>query len=417
MTQSSSAKPIVCRGCGAPVTRTLVDLGNMPLVNLYPPIEGPAKPEPRFPLHARVCDACSLVQIENIVPPQDLFSDYAYFSSFSDAWLDHSRRYAEAAIRRFVLGSQSLVVEIASNDGYLLKNFIKAGVPVLGVDPAANVVKVAIAAGVPTRVDFFGKAVAQDLAQQGKRADLVCANNVFAHVPDLNDFVSGFKTLLKPNGAISIEVPHVLRLIREVQFDQIYHEHFSYVSFHAARHVLGKHGLRVFDIEEIPTHGGSLRIYACHTENTTHTETPAVSKVLADEVQAGLLKPETYADFASRVDACVKSVRAFLEQAKRNGKTVIGYGAAAKGTILLNHCHAGPDFVDYVVDRSPYKQKSYLPGLRIPIHDPARIAQTKPAYVLILAWNLKDEVMAQMAHVRSWGAKFATPIPLLRVLD
>lgn len=417
MKQIAPAQGTTCRGCGAPVTRTLVDLGEMPLVNRYPPVAGQAKPEPRFPLHARVCNACSLVQIENVVPPQDLFSDYAYFSSFSDAWLDHARRYAQAAIARFGLGPRSLVVEVASNDGYLLKNFIKAGVPVLGVDPAANVAKVAVEAGVPTRVDFFGRAIAEDLASQGKQADLICANNVFAHVPDLNDFVSGFKALLKPGGAISIEVPHVLHLIREVQFDQIYHEHFSYVSLHAARHVLENHGLRVFDVEEIPTHGGSLRIYACHAESRTHKETPMVRKVLGDEVRAELLNPDTYADFASRVQKCVESVRAFLEGASREGKKVIGYGAAAKGTILLNHCRVGPDLVEYVVDRSPYKQNSYLPGLRIPIHDPSRVAQTKPAYVLILAWNLKDEVMQQMAHVRGWGAKFATPIPLLRVLD
>ena len=402
--------------CAAPLTLSLVDLGVTPLANSYLAPEHLARPEPQFPLHARVCNRCRLVQVEAAATPEDIFGHYAYFSSYSTSWVEHARRFTEMARERWRLGPASKVVEVASNDGYLLRHFVAAGIPVLGVEPAANVAESARAIGVATEVAFFGLETAKRLKEAGHAADLLAGNNVFAHVPDINDFVAGLACLLKPEGVISLEFPHLLKMMTEIQFDTIYHEHFSYLSLLTTERILAAHGLRVFDVAELPTHGGSLRIMACHAGCSRHAEGPGLAKVRADEAAASLDRDEGYQGFAPKVEAVRTGLLAFLRQAKAEGKTVAAYGAAAKGNTLLNYCGVGADLISCVVDRNPHKQGCFMPGSRIPIHDPAKLAELRPDYVLILPWNLKDEITQQMAEIRGWGGRFVIAIPALTIL-
>jgi 2-polyprenyl-3-methyl-5-hydroxy-6-metoxy-1,4-benzoquinol methylase len=405
-----------CRFCGAALALTFADLGMSPPSNAYLKAEQLGQAERFYPLHAWVCERCFLVQLEEFETPEQIFSDYAYFSSYSDSWLAHARAYVEAMVGRCGLGPGSRVIEIASNDGYLLQYFVARGIPVLGIEPAANVARAAEAKGVPSLVRFFGTRTAQELAAQGTRADLLLGNNVLAHVPDLNDFVAGMKVLLAPQGVITMEFPHLLRLMQESQFDTIYHEHFSYFSLLTAQQVFAKHGLTLFDVEEIPTHGGSLRIYARHAEESGKAVAPSLSALLARERAAGLDRAEAYRAFGEQVQEAKRALLEFLIGAKRAGKRIVGYGAAAKGNTLLNYCGIRTDFLDYTVDRNPHKQGRYLPGVHIPIHAPERIGETRPDYVLILPWNLKDEIVAQMAGIRAWGGRFVVPIPRAQVL-
>ena len=405
-----------CHFCAAPLTLSLVDLGVTPLANSYLAPEHLARPEPQFPLHARVCNRCRLVQVEAAATPEDIFGHYAYFSSYSTSWVEHARRFTEMARERWGLGPASKVVEVASNDGYLLRHFVAAGIPVLGVEPAANVAESARAVGVATEVAFFGLETAKRLKEAGHAADLLAGNNVFAHVPDINDFVAGLACLLKPEGVISLEFPHLLKMMTEIQFDTIYHEHFSYLSLLTTERILAAHGLRVFDVAELPTHGGSLRIMACHAGCSRHAEGPGLAKVRADEAAASLDRDEGYQGFAPKVEAVRTGLLAFLRQAKAEGKTVAAYGAAAKGNTLLNYCGVGADLISCVVDRNPHKQGCFMPGSRIPIHDPAKLAELRPDYVLILPWNLKDEITQQMAEIRGWGGRFVIAIPALTIL-
>ena len=406
----NSAHAPKCLGCGAPLTRTLVDLGAMPLANAFV-AEGTPEPDPAYPLHARVCDACLLVQVEPAVPPEAIFSDYAYFSSFSESWLAHCRDYAAMAIERFALTTSSKVVEIASNDGYLLTNFVAAGIPCLGIEPAANVAAAARAKGVPTEVAFFGVETARRLAAAGHRADLLAAKNVLAHVPDINDFVAGLAILLREDGVFTVEFPHLLNLIRGVQFDTIYHEHFTYLSLLAVERIFARHGLRVFDVTEVPTHGGSLRVFVCHAGNTRATE-PAVAALRDKEITAQLDRPAGYAGFAPRVENVRRELMAFFDSA---GAKVAAYGAAAKGNTLLNYCGVGREHITFVVDRNPAKQNRMLPGSRIPVCGPEAIFELKPDYVLILPWNLKEEISEHLSRIRDWGGKFVTAIPQIQV--
>jgi 2-polyprenyl-3-methyl-5-hydroxy-6-metoxy-1,4-benzoquinol methylase len=407
-----------CRFCAAPLTHSFADLGMSPPSNAFLRPEQLGRMEKFYPLHAWVCGACFLVQLEEFESPEQIFSaDYAYFSSYSDSWLAHARAYTEMATARFGLGKQSKVVEIASNDGYLLQYFAVRGIPVLGIEPAANVAKVAEQKGVPSLVKFFGAQTARDLVAQGVRADLLLGNNVLAHVPDLNDFVAGLKILLAPGGAITMEFPHLLRLMLENQFDTIYHEHFSYFSFITVQQVFARHGLILFDVEELSTHGGSLRIYARHEADAGKAVTARCAELLKRERAAGLDGLDAYRAFAEQVKETKRHLLEFLIGAKRAGKRVVGYGAAAKGNTLLNYCGIRTDFIDYVVDRSPHKQGCFLPGVHIPVHGPERIAETRPDYLLILPWNLKDEIVGQMAGIRAWGGRFVVPIPQAQVLD
>ena len=362
-----------------------------------------------------VCEQCWLVQLEEYESAESIFSDYAYFSSFSDSWLDHCNKYCGAMQSRFDLNQQSFVVEVASNDGYLLQYFVKRDVPVLGIEPAANVAKVAVEKGVPTLVQFFGTKLAQQLASEGRSADLVLGNNVFAQVPDLNDFVEGLKILLKPEGVLTLEFPHLLQLMERNEFDTIYHEHFSYFSLLTTIKIMEAHGLRVFDVEELKSHGGSLRVYACRADSKTHKLEPNVAKVLADEKRAHLDHADGYLEFAAQVRETKLALVEFLLRAAREGKKVAGYGAPGKSATLLHYCGIGNDLIEYTVDRSPYKQGRFLPGNHIPIYHPDHIAQTKPDYVVILPWNLKDEIMRQLQFIREWGGRFVVPIPKLSV--
>ncbi len=406
-----------CRFCDAPLKHTLVDLGMSPLCESYVSAERANQVEPFYPLHVFVCERCFLAQLDEFVSPEHIFTEYAYFSSFADSWVEHARQYAEMMIERFQLGDQSHVVEIASNDGYLLQHFVAKGIRSLGIEPAANVAKEAEKRGVPTIVEFFGEEFAHKLAADGQQADVIAANNVLAQVPDLNDFVAGFKVLLKAGGVITVEFPHLMKLMEENQFDTIYHEHFSYFSFITAARIMSAHGLRIFDVEEIPTHGGSLRIYCCHDEDESKPTTDRARELQKREEAAGFTRLETYRNFAEQVKETKRKILKFLITAKDEGKTVAGYGAPGKGNTLLNYCGIRTDFLDYTVDRNPYKQGKFLPGTRIPIHGPEKIAETKPDYVFILPWNFKDEIMKQCAHIREWGGKFVVPIPELRVLD
>jgi SAM-dependent methyltransferase len=400
-----------CRFCGAPLSETFADLGVVPLSNAYVHPDRLHEPELFYPLVAKVCGRCLLVQVPSLLPPEHFFSDYAYFSSYSDEWLDHARAYATAITARLGLASGSQVVEIASNDGYLLQYFAEAGIPALGIEPAGNVGALAREKGLESWTRFFGTEMAGEIAG---RADLLIANNVLAHVPDLNDFVEGLRIALAAGGTATIEFPHLLQIMRYVQFDTIYHEHFSYLSLATVRELLSAHGLAVVDVEELPTHGGSLRVYARHAGAEIGS---SVERVLDQERAAGLHSLDSYRAFGRRIAACKSALLQFLIDARETGKSVVGYGAPAKASTLLNYCGARSDFIAYTVDRSPHKQGLYIPGTRIPIHAPEKIAETRPDYVLIFAWNLRDEIMRQMAHVRDWGGKFVIPVPVVEIVS
>lgn len=406
-----------CRFCDAPLEHCFVDLGSTPLANAYLTESQLAQPEPSYPLRAYVCDRCWLVQADSFVAPEDIFSHYAYFSSYSDSWVEHARRFADTARARFGLDSASLVIEVASNDGYLLQHFVAVDVPVLGIEPAENVAQTARSIGVPTEARFFGRETAVDLVERGLTADLVVGNNVLAHVPDINDFVGGLAAVLKPDGVVSVEFPHLLRLIEGVQFDTVYHEHFYYLSLLAVETVFAAHGLRIFDVEELSTHGGSLRVMACSAASTAHVLCPGVAKVRADESAAGLDRVTTYIGFQARIGPIRDGLLAFLNDARNKGQQVVAYGAAAKGNTMLNVCGIGTDLLAYVVDRNPNKQGHYLPGSRLPIHSPEKIAETRPDYLLILPWNIKDEVMAASATIRNWNGRFVVAVPQLMVME
>jgi SAM-dependent methyltransferase len=387
-----------------------------PLCESYVGLDQLNQMEPFYPLHVHVCGECFLAQLEAYVSAEHIFSDYAYFSSYSDSWVEHARVYAEQMIDRFGLGPRHRVVEVASNDGYLLQHFAARQVPVLGVEPAANVAEVARQKGVPTLVRFFGERVAQEMVADGQSADLLVGNNVLAQVPDLNDFVAGLRVVLRPRGVLTLEFPHLMRLIAENQFDTIYHEHFCYFSFATTVRILAAHGLRVFDVEELPTHGGSLRVYACRADEATRPIGSRVGELLDREEAAGLGRLEYYGRFGEQVKETKRKLLTFLIEARRAGKTVVGYGAPGKGNTLLNYCGIRTDFLDYTVDRSPHKQGKFLPGTHIPILHPDTIRSTRPDFVLILPWNLKDEVIAQNAYIRDWGGQFVVPIPEVRVI-
>jgi SAM-dependent methyltransferase len=414
--QIQAAVARACRFCNAPLARSFADLGMSPLANSYVPAERASAMEPYFPLHAWVCERCWLVQLEAFETSENIFGDYAYFSSYSSSWLEHAKRYTRQVSHRFGLGAQSLVVEIASNDGYLLQYFMEQGIPVLGVEPAANVAETAVAKGIPTEVRFFGVQTATALAAAGRQPDLLLGNNVLAHVPDLNDFVAGMKILLKPGGAITMEFPHLQRLVEQCQFDTIYHEHFSYFSFCSVQRVFAHHGITLFDVEELPAHGGSLRIYGRHTEDESKPVSDRVLELRHREQKQGYEGIDLYDRFAETVRETKRALLTFLVDAKRAGKQIVAYGAPAKGNTLLNYCGVGTDFIDYTVDLSPHKQGHLLPGTRIPVHAPDRIRETRPDYVLILPWNLKDEIVDQMADVADWGGRFVVPIPRVHVV-
>ncbi len=403
-----------CRFCGAPLRLTFVDLGKTPLANSYLKPGDLQHIEPVYPLHARVCEFCFLVQVEPVVPAEEIFGHYAYFSSYSKSWLEHAADYCRMARAKFALDTKSFVIEIASNDGYLLKNFITAGIPCLGIEPAANVAEVARKNNVPTEALFFGEKTAGAIAKKYKKADLIIANNVLAHVPDLNDFVRGFKTLLKPGGTITCEVPHLLKLIIGVQFDTIYHEHYSYFSLLALEKIFAFHGLEIYDADELSTHGGSLRIYAAHSGEGQKTSVQ-LKKIRADEKAANLDKPEGYSGFGVKVKTICAELFTFLEKTKAEGETVAGFGAAAKGNTLLNVSKIKNDSIKFVCDNNPHKQRLYMPGSHIPILPPQEIFAKKPDYVLILPWNIAAEIAQELADIKSWGGKFVTAIPNLRI--
>ncbi|WP_276502524.1 class I SAM-dependent methyltransferase [Terrimonas pollutisoli] len=411
---STSSKPH-CRFCNAPLTHVFADLGTSPLCESYIKPEDSNKMEPVFTLKTYVCDQCYLVQLEEFVSPGDIFSDYAYFSSYSTSWLKHACNYSNQMVERFGFNEQSLVGEIASNDGYLLQYFVEKNIPVLGIEPAANVAEYARKKGVRTEVKFFGVQTAKELVAQYGKVDLLAGNNVLAHVPDLNDFVGGIPILLKEDGVLTMEFPHLLRLMEENQFDTIYHEHFSYFSFTTVKKVFDFHGITLFDVEEIPTHGGSLRIYGRHHSDTSKPVSAKVTELLQRELEAGVTQMDFYKNFEEQVKETKRKLLEFLIEAKRNGKRLAGYGAPGKGNTLLNYCGIRTDFIDFTVDRSPHKQGSLLPGTRIPIYPPEKIDETKPDYVLILPWNLKEEIMGQMSHIRNWGGQFVVPIPEVTV--
>ena len=406
-----------CRSCGTRLEHTFVDLGMSPLANSYIKPEQLNCMEPFYPLHVFVCAKCLLVELEQFSTPHDIFSNYAYFSSFSDSWLAHAKAYVAMIVDRFRLDRNSKVVEIASNDGYLLQNFVARGIPVLGVEPAANVAEVAKKKGINTTVAFFGEKTAVDLCADGWSADLIIGNNVLAHVPDLNDFAEGLKVLLKPTGLITMEFPHLLQLMDQNQFDTIYHEHFSYFSFLAVEQVFARHGMKLFDVEELPTHGGSLRIYACHAQDESKPIGTRARELKSREEASGFGRLNHYLSFGPQVEATKRKLLSFLISARQEGKRVVGYGAPAKGNTLLNYCGVRTDLIDYTVDRSPHKQGHYLPGTRIPIRAPEEIRRTRPDFVLILPWNIKDEIVSQMAFIREWGGQFVVPIPAVKVFS
>ena len=405
-----------CRHCGSSLTVSFCDLGMSPLANSYVSVEQIDRAESFYPLHAYVCGECFLVQLQEFESPEQIFSDYAYFSSYSDSWVAHCRQYVEQMVARYGLGSEQLVIEVASNDGYLLKFFKEKGVPVLGIEPAANVARAAQDLGIETLVEFFNPTLAETLVRRGIQADLLLGNNVLAHVPDLNGFVRALKLALKPSGVITLEFPHLLELIRERQFDTIYHEHFSYLSLGTVGRVFSKFGLKVFDVDRLATHGGSIRVYATHAENAMQTISGHVNEMLSEEASAGLGSLTTYRAFSDEVKKTKRALLRFLIYAREKGKSVVGYGAPAKGNTLLNYCGVRTDLLEYTVDRSPHKQGRLLPGVRLPIYPPEKIRETKPDYVLILPWNLKDEVMSQMSFVRQWGGRFVVPIPRTMVM-
>jgi SAM-dependent methyltransferase len=405
-----------CRFCEAPLELTMVDLGKSPLCETYLPADRVESMEPFFPLHVRVCTQCWLAQLPSFVPPDEIFGEYAYFSAYSDSWVEHARVYVDMISDRLRLTPDSLVVELASNDGYLLQHFLPKGVPVLGIDPAANVALAAEERGVPTLVEFFGVELAERLVREGRRADLVLGNNVLAQVPDINDFVGGVAVLLAPGGTATFEFPHLARLLEGLQYDTIYHEHFSYFSLTTIGKIFEAHGLRVVDVEELPSHGGSLRVYAAH-EAEARDVAPAVGELLAREEAEGLRDPERYRRFAREVEESKRALLGLLIELRRAGKQVVGYGAPGKGNTLLNYCGIRTDFLDYTVDRNPYKQGRFTPGTHIPILRPEHIAETRPDAIVILPWNLAREIAAQLAYTQEWGAQLIVPIPTARVLE
>jgi SAM-dependent methyltransferase len=405
-----------CRNCGNPVSHTFCDLGMSPLSNSYVPYESLEKMEVFYPLHARVCSKCLLVQLPAFATPENIFGDYAYFSSFSDSWLDHCKAFCKTSAERFHLKANSKVVEIASNDGYLLQYFKAQGIPVLGIEPAGNVAKSAVERGIETRVRFFGRQLASELVAEGIQADLLIANNVFAHVPDVHDFSAGLAEVLKPNGVFSAEFPHLLNLIKDNEFDTIYHEHFSYYSLATASQILAKHGLIVFDVERIQTHGGSLRIFASLESAGKLHVSDSVNEVLSAERAAGLDRLEPHLHFNEKAKSIKRDLLEFMIGAKRSEKSIAGYGAPAKGNTLLNYCGIRNDFIDYTVDKNPLKQNRFLPGTHIPVLEPDHLRVTKPDYVLILPWNLRDEIISQVGFVREWGGQFVVPIPKLEII-
>jgi SAM-dependent methyltransferase len=412
---SSTATGFACRFCGAGLRTTFVDLGMSPLCQTHISPGQLHEMEPFFPLHAYVCDACFLVQLQEFVAPQEIFTEYAYFSSYSTSWVEHARRYSDLMVERFGLDSRSRVMEIASNDGYLLQHFVARGIPVLGIEPAANVAKVAVEKGIPTTVRFLGRQTAGEIAAESGHADLLLGNNVLAHVPDINDFVAGMKRLLAPAGVITMEFPHLQRLVAEGQFDTIYHEHFSYLSFVVVEKIFAHHGITLFDVEQLPTHGGSLRIYGRHAGNAALPVGERVVRLREQETAAGMLTQDYYRGFGERVKKVKRELLRFLIDAKERGKKVVGYGAPGKGNTLLNYCGIRTDFLDFTVDANPYKQGKFTPGTRIPILAPEAIREARPDYVLILPWNLKDEISAQASYVREWGGQFVVPIPTVTV--
>lgn len=405
-----------CRFCGAELRRTFVDLGRSPLANSFLSAADVDRSEASYPLHVYVCESCLLVQLPEFAQAEGIFSDYLYFSSYSKLWLEHCRNYAEQMTRRLAIDDRSLVVEVASNDGYLLQFFKERGVSVLGIEPAANVAKEAQAKGITTEVAFFGVETARRLAETTGQADLMVANNVLAHVPDLHDFVGGFKVLLKQTGTATFEFPHLLNLIKERQFDTIYHEHYSYFSLLVVDELFSRHGLRVYEVDRLPTHGGSLRVFVCH-DSASLLRDGKVDELLALERREGLDRIETYTGFETAVIDIKCELVSFLIEARRSGKSVVGYGAPAKGNTLLNYCGVGSELLAYTVDISPHKQGRYLPGVQIPIHAPEHTFATKPDYLLILPWNLKDEIMDRMGAIRQWGGRFVVAIPALTIFD
>jgi SAM-dependent methyltransferase len=400
-----------CRLCGASLQRTFVDLGMSPLCETYPSAIELNRGEMYYPLRVYVCEKCFLVQLDEYECVENIFSDYAYFSSYSDSWLKHADNYCGKMKSRFDLGEKSFVIEVASNDGYLLQYFVERNIPVLGIEPAANVAEAAVRKGIPTLVKFFGRQLAEQLVEERRSADLVLGNNVLAQVPDLNDFVEGLKILLKPEGVLTLEFPHLLKLIEHNEFDTIYHEHFSYFSFLTTVKLMEAHGLKVFDVEELLSHGGSLRVFACRAQAKTHSIEVSVARVVEGEEKAGLCTVEGYENFAQQVKETKLALVELLLKAAREGKSVVGYGAPGKSSTLLHYCGIGKDLIEYTVDRSPYKQGRFLPGTHIPIHHPDHIRETKPDYVVILPWNLQDEIMKQLQYIREWGGQFVVPIP------
>lgn len=412
-----SAEDIECRFCGSMLEHTFCDLGVSPLANSFLSREQLNKMEPFYPLHVYVCGECYLVQLQEFESPESIFEEYAYFSSYSESWLQHCKNYAESAVDKLSLNSGSLVVEVASNDGYLLQYFREKGIQVLGVEPARNVAKVAIESGIETIVGFFGESLGSELAAQGKQADLVIANNVLAHVPDINSFVKGLKQILKPDGVVTLEFPHLLNLIDYTQFDTIYHEHFSYLSLNSSQKIFEHHGLEVFDVDELPTHGGSLRVYLKHSGNLSPAKSASVVKILEKEKKAGLDTLRPYLGFTEKVNALKNDLLKFLISAKEQKKSIVAYGAAAKGNTLLNYAGVKTDYIDCVVDKNPHKQNKYLPGSRIPIASEDVIKEKKPDYILILPWNLREEIVQQLGYVKAWGGEFVTPIPQVKVFS
>jgi SAM-dependent methyltransferase len=413
----AKARPARCRFCGTELRTTFVDLGLSPLCQTHIESHQLDRMEPFYPLHAWVCHECFLVQLEEYVAPADIFTEYAYFSSYIDALVEQGRRYTEAACARFGISRDSLVIEIASNDGYLLQHFAAAGVPVLGIEPAANVARVAQARGIRTEVCFHGSATAERIVAGYGQADLVIGNNVLAQVPALNDFVAGMKRLMKPGGVATLEFPHLLQLIGRLEFDTIYHEHFSYFSLYTSERILAAHGLALFDVEELPIHGGSLRLYARHAEDASRPDSIRLGALRARERALGVTGLDLYRGFDARVREAKRRLLSFLIGLKDQGKTIAGYGAPGKGNTLLNYCGLRTDFLDYTVDRNPYKQGKFTPGTHIPILSPEHLRETRPDFILILPWNLQQEITAQLAYVREWGGRFIVPIPEPRILE
>ena len=406
-----------CRFCQSPLEHTFVDLGMSPLCENFLMAEQLKKMEAFYPLHVYVCAQCFLVQLEEFVPPSEIYQDYKYFSSYSDSWLEHCRRYTNRMIERFNITRNSFVVELASNDGYLLQYFAENNIPVLGIEPAAHAANIAISKGVRTEIKFFGNKTVEDIVCTYGKADLLIGNNVLAHVPDINDFVSAMKLFLKPGALITMEFPHLLTLVEGNQFDTIYHEHFSYLSFTVVDQIFRYHGLKLFDVEEIPTHGGSLRIYACHRDDASKSVSFNVSELLLRELNAGICTLRYYEDFGLKVNETKRRILKFLIQAKEEGKTIVGYGAPGKGNTLLNYCGIRTDLLDYTVDRNPHKHGRFLPGTLVPIYHPDKIRETRPDYVFILPWNLSQEIMNQLEFIGDWGGQFVVPIPELKVFE